>query len=215
MKYARTLPPAILLSMYPPFDPCLHYNRLFFQPVPDSTVDINACPGRREHHHDQKFCIRSIDPDSKNRYRNHVGEPGRDPSHRCFGYRLSGTVLVRFIVNRCLLQFYVHPTGNIYISLLDSPLHDGHCHCAVIDLFFMESAGIFSPTPHTIRSPLRNGSDRRFLPLFGTTFFRTCTDPVLRMAADAAAASLRILACSIRTDQRCGMHSICSFDRRE
>ncbi len=172
MKYARTLPPDILLSMYHPFVPCMHGNRLFFQPVPDSTVDINALPGRRGHDHDQKFRIRSIDPDCKKRYRNHVGEPRRSDSYRCFGYRLSDTVLVRFIVNRCLLQIYVHPTGNLYVSLLDSPLHDRHYHCAVINLFFTESAGIFSHSPHAIRFALQSKGGARVLTSSGTNSFQ-------------------------------------------
>jgi hypothetical protein len=52
MKYARTLQPDILLSMYPSFDPCLYGNRLFFHPVPDSTIDIIALARGRGHDHD-------------------------------------------------------------------------------------------------------------------------------------------------------------------
>ena len=135
-KYVCIFPPGTLLSLYCSGNHCLHRCRLFLLPDTGDTFIATTRPWRREYDLDEKFCIRSTNTDDKTWYRCHVGEPGRDFTHSRFWRRFTSGLFLWPALKWYILQIHVHPTGDLPVSLLDSPVHERHNHCSVIDLFF-------------------------------------------------------------------------------
>jgi len=134
--YARKIPFDVLFGMRRPFDRFLYGCRVFFLPDPTGNCSTNHFYGRRKYHCHQEFRIRSFFIDGKKRYSSQVDKPGRSFSCNCVWYRFPGNLFFGFARIRCILFIYVHPTGNIYVSLLDTPVHERHNYCNILNFSF-------------------------------------------------------------------------------
>ena len=142
--HAIRFPLDILFRMYRSFGPCVRDCRLRFLPVHPGNRSTPRCNGWREYHCDQKFRIRSGLTGREDRHHRYVDKTGQCSPHYRFRYRVARSVLFRLAPSRCLVLLHIHSGRNVSLSLHDSPVDEGHDHCAV-------TAPSLSRVPYSLR----------------------------------------------------------------